>query len=71
MTAKRRDLPSNGVAMAECFKVLHQAHAGKLSLCRVWSGAVSEGQSVGGQRIGGLFRPFGQRLDKVSRGQGG
>ena len=24
-TAKRRDLPSNGVAMAECFKVLHQA----------------------------------------------
>ena len=37
-TAKRRSLPSNGVAMAECFKVLHQAHAGKLSLCRVWSG---------------------------------
>src|SRR5204862_250758 len=29
-TAKRRALPSNGVAMAECFKVLHQSHAGKL-----------------------------------------
>ena len=39
-TAQRRDLPSNGVAMAECFKVLHQAHAGKLSLCRVWSGTL-------------------------------
>ena len=37
-TAKRRALPSNGVALAECFKVLHQSHAGKLSLCRVWSG---------------------------------
>jgi elongation factor G len=71
VTAKRRDLPSNGVAMAECFKVLHQAHAGKLSLCRVWSGAVSEGQSVGGQRIGSLFRPFGQRLDKVSEARTG
>ena len=70
-TAKRRDLPSNGVAMAECFKVLHQAHAGKLSLCRVWSGALSEGQSLGGQRIGTLLRPFGQRLDKVSEAKAG
>ncbi|MBN9088208.1 MAG: elongation factor G [Reyranella sp.] len=70
-TATRRALPSNGPssnsgAMAECFKVLHQAHAGKLSLCRVWSGALSEGQSLGGVRIGSLFRPFGQRLDKAN-----
>ena len=71
VTAKRRALPSNGVAMAECFKVLHQAHAGKLSLCRVWSGALSEGQSLGGQRIGTLFRPFGQRLDKISEAKAG
>jgi elongation factor G len=71
VTAKRRALPSNGVAMAECFKVLHQAHAGKLSLCRVWSGALSEGQSLGGQRIGALFRPFGQRLDKLTVARAG
>ena len=70
-TAKRRDLPSNGAAMAECFKVLHQAHAGKLSLCRVWSGTISEGQSLGGQRVGSLFRPFGQRLDKVGEAKAG
>src|SRR3954471_1126465 len=70
-TAKRRDLPSNGVAMAECFKVLHQAHTGKLSLCRVWSGALTEGQSLGGQRIGSLFRPFGQRLDKLGEAKAG
>jgi elongation factor G len=70
-TAKRRALPSNGVAMAECFKVLHQSHAGKLSLCRVWSGSLVEGQSVGGQRIGTLLRPFGQRLDKISEAGAG
>jgi elongation factor G len=70
-TAKRRDLPSNGAAMAECFKVLHQAHAGKLSLCRVWSGSLSEGQSLGGVRIGSLFRPFGQRLDKAAEVKAG
>jgi elongation factor G len=70
-TAKRRDLPSNGAALAECFKVLHQAHAGKLSICRVWSGTISEGQSLGGQRVGSLFRPFGQRLDKVGEARAG
>jgi elongation factor G len=75
-TAQRRALPANGVAqngggMAECFKVLHQAHTGKLSLCRVWSGTVSEGQSLGGQRIGALFRPFGQRLDKTASARAG
>lgn len=70
-TVERRSLPSNDAAMAECFKVLHQAHAGKLSLCRVWSGALTEGQSLGGQRIGSLFRPFGQRLDKVTEAKAG
>jgi elongation factor G len=71
VTAQRRDLPSNGVALAECFKVLHQSHAGKLSLCRVWSGTLSEGQNIGGQRIGTLLRPFGQRLDKISEAKAG
>lgn len=70
-TAQRRSLPSNGAAMAECFKVLHQSHAGKLSLCRVWSGSLVEGQSVGGQRIGTMLRPFGQRLDKISEAKAG
>ncbi|MBM3650728.1 MAG: elongation factor G [Alphaproteobacteria bacterium] len=70
-TAKRRALASNGAAVAECFKVLHQSHTGKLSLCRVWSGALVEGQSVGGQRIGTLLRPFGQRLDKIAEAKAG
>ncbi len=70
-TAGRRTLPSDGAAMAECFKVLHQSHAGKLSLCRVWSGSLVEGQSVGGQRIGTLLRPFGQRLEKVGEVRAG
>jgi elongation factor G len=70
-TAQRRGLPSNGTAMIECFKVLHQSHAGKLSLCRVWSGALAEGQSLGGQRIGTLLRPFGQRQDKTAEARTG
>lgn len=75
-TARRLGQSSDDVATgkgatAECFKVLHQSHAGKLSLCRVWSGMLGEGQSLGGQRIGSLLRPFGQRLDKVAEAKAG
>ena len=74
-TAKRRALAINGAAnggaVAECFKVLHQSHAGKLSLCRVWSGTLNEGQSLGGHRIGTMLRPFGQRLDKIAEARSG
>jgi elongation factor G len=74
-TARRRSLISNGAtngtAVAECFKVLHQSHAGKLSLCRVWSGTLTEGQVLGGHRIGAMLRPFGQRLDKIAEARSG
>jgi len=70
-TVRRRALASNTTPTAECFKVLHQSHAGKLSLCRVWSGSLHEGQSVGGQRIGTILRPFGQRLDKTAEARAG
>ncbi|MCF8533896.1 MAG: elongation factor G [Reyranella sp.] len=70
-TARRRALAIDGKAAAECFKVLHQSHAGKLSLCRVWSGTLTEGQNLGSQRIGTMLRPFGQRLDKISEARTG
>lgn len=71
-TAARRKLAIDGSAPAlECFKVLHQAHAGKLSLVRIWSGAVAEGQSVGGVRLGALLRPFGQQTAKIHDARAG
>jgi elongation factor G len=71
-TAARRGLAIDGTApCAECFKVVHQAHAGKLSMVRVWSGTLSEGQSLGGVRVGTLFRVFGQQLDKTSQARHG
>ena len=33
--------------------------------------ALSEGQTLGGQRIGAMFRPFGQRLDKIAEAKAG
>ncbi len=70
-TAKRRGIETNGATIAECFRVSHQAHAGKLSLCRIWSGTLSEGQTLGPVRAGALMRLFGQRLEKVSQAKAG
>jgi len=71
-TAARRALTVDGSSpAAECFKVLHQAHAGKLSLVRVWSGSLNEGQTLGGLRVGTLFRMFGQQLEKVQQARTG
>jgi elongation factor G len=70
-TAKRRGVETNGGVVAECFKVSHQAHAGKQSLCRIWSGTVSEGQTLGSLRIGGVSRLFGQRLEKLPQAKAG
>jgi elongation factor G len=71
-TAARRGLAVDGTSpAAECFKVVHQAHAGKLSMVRVWSGTLSEGQTLGGVRVGTLFKVFGQQLEKVPQARTG
>jgi len=70
-TARRRSHDAGGPAAVECFKVLHQSHAGKLSLCRIWSGTLTEGQTLGGHRVSTILRPFGQRLDKVAEARVG
>ncbi|MBM3620142.1 MAG: elongation factor G [Alphaproteobacteria bacterium] len=70
-TAKRRGLALNNGVVAECFKALHHGHAGKLSLSRVWAGTLSDGQTIGGHRVGGLFKPAGQKFEKIAQAQPG
>lgn len=53
------------------FKTLHQPHAGKLSLLRLWHGEVQDGMSIGGRRLAGLYRLFGGELQKASEAQAG
>ncbi|GIL39899.1 elongation factor G [Roseiterribacter gracilis] len=56
---------------ATVFKTLHQPHAGKLSLARLWHGKASEGMSIGGRRLAGLYRMFGGELQKASEAVAG
>ena len=66
VTAARRGFGTDGETVAQVFKTGH-ARSGKLSHARVWSGTVTEGMQLGGERVGGLFSMFGQQQNKLDR----
>jgi len=53
-------------AVAQVFKTVHAGHMGKLSLARVWSGGLKDGQDLSEDRVSGLFQVQGQKFDKLS-----
>ncbi len=55
VTAERMNISPTGAALAQIFKSIHAAHTGKLSFVRVWRGEFSDGETLGDQRISGLF----------------
>jgi len=52
--------------VAQVFKTYHQAHTGKLSLARIWSGKAQDGMSLNGHRVGGVSRMKGHELQKLA-----
>ena len=66
-TAARLGLGDGDEATAVVFKTLHAAHTGKLSFVRVFAGEVADGMTLGGDRISGVSRALGQKLDKQPR----
>ena len=56
----------NGESAVQVFKTFHAQHSGKISLARVWGGTVSDGQTLGGARIGSLQTMVGSQADKIS-----
>ena len=67
VTAKRVGVDPGGEPCARVFKTIHAAHTGKLSFVRVWRGEVTDGMTVNGERISGLNRVLGQKLDKQAK----
>lgn len=51
---------------AQVFKTYHAQHSGKVSLARIWSGEVTDGQTLGGSRIGGLQKRLGGNAEKLT-----
>lgn len=72
VTAKRNDLPMEGAdPLAQVWKTVHALHVGKQSYVRVWKGEISDGATLGGVRISGMNKLFGQKQDKVSKATAG
>ena len=55
-TAVRRGVAASGWPLAQVFRTVHAGHAGRLSYARLWRGGLKDGESLGGQRVGGLWR---------------
>ncbi len=64
-TAERKGIDADGPPIAQIFKTVHAGHTGKLSYARVWRGTIKDGATLGGTRLGGIYRMPGGELAKV------
>ncbi|WP_259780945.1 elongation factor G [Aestuariispira ectoiniformans] len=70
-TAARLGLPQKKTTQAQVFKTLHLPHIGKLSICRVWSGEIKDGDLFDTEKVSGLSYLQGHNMTKVSRAGAG
>ena len=70
-SAQRLGIDAEGEPCARVFKTLHAAHTGKLSLVRVWRGELTDGMTLNGERVSGISRLVGQKLDKQAKAMAG
>lgn len=68
-TRERRGISEDGEVLAQVLKTYHTARGGKLSVARVWRGTLSDGMTLNGERVSGLFNLVGQQTEK--RGDAG
>ena len=79
LKAMRHEIPSAGVAaeragvdpggsdaLVQILKSYNTQHGGKLSVARVWRGSVTDGVTLGSERLSGLFRIMGQQTEKLA-----
>lgn len=71
LTAGRSDVPANTAVAAQIVKTQTGSHAGKLSVARIWRGTVTDGMSLGGERVSGIFQLFGRETTKVPQANPG
>lgn len=70
-TAGRKAIDPSGPALAQVFKTVYAGHTGKLSHARVWRGSIRDGATLGGTRLGGIYRFLHGELTKVPEAQPG
>jgi elongation factor G len=71
VTAARQGVDPSGPTLVQVLKTYHLPHAGKLSLVRVWAGEVKDVMTLGGMRVGGVYRMLGAQHDNVGAASAG
>ncbi len=57
--------------LAQVFKTQHAAHTGRLSWVRVWQGQLTDGMTLGGQKVGGLYALQSAKVARAATGATG
>ncbi len=70
-TADRKLIEQDGAPLVQVFKTAYAGHTGKLSFGRVWRGSVKDGATLGGTRLGGIYRFNSGELAKASEAVAG
>ncbi len=66
-----KDAGKDGEAVAQVFRTIHMPHVGKMSMARVWRGAVKDGETLGGVRVSGILRVQGAETAKLPSASAG
>jgi elongation factor G len=53
--------------LAQVIKTFYTPQGGKLSLVRVWQGELNDGDSLNGERMGGLYEMLGQQQTSLTK----
>jgi elongation factor G len=73
-TAQRHGIAVSDQPLVQVFKTVHAgqaAYTGKLSLARVWRGALADGATLNGSRMGGVYHVSGGEPVRVPSAQAG
>ncbi len=54
-TRDRKAIDAEGPALAQVFRTEYAGHTGKLSYARIWRGDITDGATLAGTRIGGIY----------------
>ncbi|WOD38652.1 elongation factor G [Nodosilinea sp. E11] len=71
ITCDRRGIACDDATLAQVLKTYYTPQGGKLSLVRVWCGELKDGDSLNGDRMGGLYDLMGTQQTSLSRAEAG
>ena len=70
-TVRRLDLPTEDAVAVQIVKTFNGTQAGKLSLARVWRGTITDGMTLGGERLSGIYAMTGREQNKLAKATAG